>query len=344
MKTRLFFLRLFGMFVLFGKTPFVFSADNQEFYRSAENICFQIQSVREKIETTVESLLSVPSELQTFENTIEPWIQFTDQIFRDILVLETVIKQGGADHCVLSDELNNLQRIVSLIYELPELKNHLALCAWNIIENSDKNAFQKFIASRFLNKDCDFLFCFQGENEEQSLDLATSNFVEIDIHGLYQENVVGLANTITSINPDLVCIQNIDSDLIAYALSEELISSYSNFQYFSDPVFAQKPLLIASKSSLEINTVHSIIRRLGNAKKFFWKQLFTGNTTIFHRNSVEVTASGDTEGNASLEGRLGTSQETDNGGRFSGDVSIGIERDSRGDVKGTVEASGRWEF
>ncbi|MBM3198871.1 MAG: hypothetical protein FJZ58_06425 [Chlamydiae bacterium] len=183
----------------------------------------------ENIHSTVHSILSIPQEEQTFDNTIRSWYQLSAQVSTS------------------SDELYTY--LLSLAQE-QGLYQHLINCSSNI-KNTDLDPFQRYLVARFVGNALNDPVCIRGTAEEKS---TPTNDCTLFAFETSEFSMDDLTHEILSENFDAICIHEIFSDSDAYDLYKLLRRSYAYFIYVPPsvtPGFSctdlRKGVLIAGK-------------------------------------------------------------------------------------------------
>jgi hypothetical protein len=228
---------------------------SQAFANTKEEECFlqsySIQDVQEyticiedKINKAAESILSISTEEQTFENTIRPWNRLLEELSKNFHTLITIEKMNSHSSAIASQAVDYLQ--TSLVKKLKENNLYHALlnCSQKIVNDNETNSFQRYIAEHFINNSWYKSVYLHEENALLPENFETSTTLE------------GCVIEILESNADVVYIPKTTIDQ-AYDLYKGLRERYPHFIFCSLPATSEFPglcedqgVLIASKSQL----------------------------------------------------------------------------------------------
>jgi hypothetical protein len=214
--------------------PLIFLTTSIEAQEYASNIA-------KTIHNTVNAILRVPSDQQTFENILQPWNQLFAQLPQDFEALGTFGKRDPSSHIIVSQTLDDLHAYWLEVTQDPELCQALINCSLGIDYDTTLDPFQRYMATRCIKKNANapvYLLGFAEEKNSPAIDVTVLNLAS----GSFLDNIPDLANQVLSESVDAVCIREVVSDDHAHHLYKALQWNYAHFIYFPPTVGLSPPM------------------------------------------------------------------------------------------------------
>lgn len=226
---------------------------NVSFATSREIENYGIDTV-EKIRSTALTILSIPSDKQTLENTLRPWNQLSMQLSQDLEALNALSKLDVSISKTAYQVYDGLQSYLLEVTQNPELWQMLINCSQNISQNPELDPFQHYIAARFVQNVSNEPVYLAGNVTEERDSPATDCIVfDLKAEALDESKVSNLARKILLEDADAICIQEVDEE-DANDLYQTLRRNYAHFVYVpsssalnSSSNHREKGMLIAGK-------------------------------------------------------------------------------------------------
>lgn len=238
----------------------VAAPEPQSLLMTSKEVWEYANDVAENIRKTAESILSVPSDEQTFENTLRPWNRLSAQFSRNLRMLHTLEQSNSPLGIAASEASDNLRRFLLEFSQNSYFYQALMSCSQKTAQNAELNPFQRYIANRFIKNRSNEPYYLYGPLEENNTSLSEFTVLNLKSAFLAENGFTDFCLKILSTNADMVCIQEVFADGYAYDLYEALRDSYTHFMYIppaamSDDLedYHNVGLLIASKYRLNIS-------------------------------------------------------------------------------------------
>src|ERR1700688_3550976 len=187
--------------------------------------------VAENIRKTAESILSIPSDEQTFENTLKPWNRLSAQFSRNLRMLHALEQSYSPLGITASEVSDNLRQFLLEFTQNSHFYQALMNCSQKTALNAELNPFQRYIANRFIKNRSNEPCYLHGSLEKNSNLLSEFTILNLKSAFLAENGFTDFCLKILSINADMVCIQEVFADGYAYDLYEALRDSYTHFMY-----------------------------------------------------------------------------------------------------------------
>ncbi len=283
---------LLGSFVsLLQLTPGLsFANELRYFMDPSKEIEAQAYSLTEQIQTTASSILSIPTNNQTFENTIRPWSRLSAQLKQD---LKTLNEQRDSSSPISgSNEIfsNSLHGYILAAAHDPELQHALLNCFMSMPLDPELNPFELYIARRFIYDNSNAPIYIQGYTEEKEATGTDFSQLTFQSGPRSLSQIADLSNAILSQNADIVFIQELKADDHALELYQVLKECYAHFIYIPPSTALAKSqsncdngMLIASKFQMEKPQFNTFLDNNRNSNDgFFDFILMNHGITLAH--------------------------------------------------------------
>ncbi len=250
--------------------PILVNADGLERATPSEMHRY-VRDSTENLKRTALELLSVYEGQRTFANSLHEAIQATQELFS----------------------------IWTEILQYPELQSVLKDSAIKILNNDQLNAYQHYIAQRFLENSipdniADYFLHLNGNAQEKRGQSSDFKILNYRSEHVANEQVQDLAGKIISANADVVLIQDASFNEGTYSLYEALKNEYCHFYILESPSSILQPLVgaslfVASKYQLEDMQYHQL-----NTNESFYKEgvldfvIKNGKNSVGHIYCMDV--------------------------------------------------------
>lgn len=202
----------------------------------------------ENIRRVACTILSTPSDEQTFENTLRPWNRLSAQLSQDLDDLHALSRLDVPSRETAAQVADGLQAYLWEVDQSLELSQALIDCSMGIAQNPELDPFQRYIGARFVRGASNEPVYFSGSLEEgfPARDYAAFS---MKTGSLKEAQVANLAHRILSANADAIYVQEVAADIDAYDLYEILRAHYAHFVYVPPSSITNRKsgVLIAAK-------------------------------------------------------------------------------------------------
>lgn len=273
--------------------PILVNADGLERATPSEMHRY-VRDSTENLKRTALELLSVYEGQRTFANSLQAWCHCAAQLKHDVDAIETCQDQDEAIQAT-----QELFSIWTEILQYPELQSVLKDSAIKILNNDQLNAYQHYIAQRFLENSipdniADYFLHLNGNAQEKRGQSSDFKILNYRSEYVANEQVQDLAGKIISANADVVLIQDASFNEGTYSLYEALKNEYCHFYILESPSSILQPLVgaslfVASKYQLEDMQYHQL-----NTNESFYKEgvldfvIKNGKNSVGHIYCMDV--------------------------------------------------------
>lgn len=203
----------------------------------------------EYIWNAVEEIVNIPSNQQTFENTMRPWSRLVSMLSK------------------FSHTYPSFKASTFLLQNTNLYTPMISYVQTALRENQELNAYQRYVIASFIDN-CkgltdedmlDELKTLNGDRGNRPYiylrgDVAYKlNPEKLTVYNLYidDDSISSLTDRIHQINADIVCLQNLPTGDTAYSLYEKLKNTYAHFYFNILTENVPGDLCIVSKYRLE---------------------------------------------------------------------------------------------
>ena len=237
----------------------VFSGDLEfQFQENAYSITsFDIQKyvdhAEETICKTIEEIITISPELQTFANTLRPWNRLITKLSQCFSLLRSIDQADLPCSVEASRALQDLQMVFSRKAEQSyDLYNTLHNAAEKAVKGLEP--LERYIAGRYLQNCPKNFLHLQGSSPEKNNESFT--ILHLEEKDFPTAKLSDLIEKIAAESADIVCIQKMVSEEEVRTLYQHLQDRYAHFYLYMDPSVLHFPknassLLVISKYQLE---------------------------------------------------------------------------------------------
>lgn len=203
----------------------------------------------------IEKILPIPSDQQTFENTLRPWNQLKEDLTSSLKQLNEFAERASLS----VNAIQTMQDLREFLMEISQdggLHEALIGCCQKINHNPISTPIECYIANQFLSDNrCEFAH-LRGAVQEKYTNEIEFTILNLKSADLLIGQALDLAKKISLKNADVVCIHEISANT-AHDLFHALQDDYAHFLYLDadsavfDFLEYQKGTLIISKSKIE---------------------------------------------------------------------------------------------
>lgn len=255
--------------IAFGKSIEATSIEQSEAYSGCgETTLVYVQEEGRNICQLAEELMNIPLELQTFENTFKPWIQFTSKYSAFLVYLKHLSQENFFSMRSIDREIQYLQTFLSgQVFQNSDLHGLLVSYAERELIDKSLSNYQRYLIQCLLRE--------ANKGQSNAAPYFHLNGISSTIHShgsfaVFNLNMQSLLETpvslellsesILSTNADVICLQEVFDDQIIYSLYEQLKDRYTHFYveigprsfgFSFDPLSLPSGLFIASKYAIE---------------------------------------------------------------------------------------------
>lgn len=207
-----------------------------------------------EVHETLDAILSMPQDLQTFENTLQPWLRLSTKINTYYDLLHSLAGEPSIENTAALNTLHDLRNIFIDISQNYHLKKVLSSCAKKTISSYESSPLQRNIANRFLKNTMEPFSNIPGSALAKNSEDHNFTVLNLQFAALTKNQKAILFQDILSANADLVCIREIYEDE-AIEVYDFLQGNYAYFLHVDtlNPNFStcSSGMLIASKYRFE---------------------------------------------------------------------------------------------
>jgi hypothetical protein len=251
-----FFIVQFAWGTIFATLP----TEDNSFTASAWEMQEYVCDIAHSAYKTVDSILSLPPDEQTFDNTLKPWDQLISQLSRTFNTLNELVESQAPLASLAFRSLKDLSQLASDIHQNRVLCQTLLSSSEKALKDTSLNAFQHHLASCFVTNNFNTPLYIKGALSEKQRPDKRFTVLELDGLSFLENYEPGTSGDNYLSHADILCIHGVFGEDAAYQAYEALQKSYAHFIYVnsnSSPLRFPKEvssgsLLIASKYSLKI--------------------------------------------------------------------------------------------
>ena len=273
------FIALFASKTIYAALPPQESSFPETTWEMREQVC----DVGGFIYQTMEDIMSVPVDEQTFENTLGLWFRSSSKLSQTLNMLHKLIEFKSPLASLAHQSSNDLCALSLDAYHNPTLYQILLDCSTKAFDDSSLNPLQQHLAKCFIENDFGVPLHIQGKMLKKHNDSKRFTILNLeDLSSLKNCDPNVLWDVYLS-DADIVCINGVFNEDAAYQAYEILQQNYAHFIYLNSDISSLKTLqessvgslLIASKYALEINEINT-------PERFFSFFIRSGTSSLAH--------------------------------------------------------------
>ena len=250
-----------------------------------------VREIVKHINQTAEKILSIPSDLQTFENTLRPWNRLSAELISNFNHLNALAEEPSFSSTAVLEFIEDLHAFLMEVSQNSQLYGALVSCSQKITSDHASSPFQRHIASSFLKNNWSEFAHIRGSAQEKNSTETDFTVLNLKSADLPRDQGSDLAKRILSANADVVCIHEVGAD-DANDVYDALKEDYAHFLYVAANITATdfsghhhhpSGMFIASKCSIEKVRFNRFQANSNNLNEgFFDFVIKNGNKSLGH--------------------------------------------------------------
>lgn len=177
----------------------------------------------------IEKILSIPSDQQTFENTLRPWNQLKGDLASSFKQLNE-LAEGSSLSVAASQAMQDLRVFLMEISQDAELHDALIGYSLKINHNPAATPFERYIANQFLSNNRGEFAHLRGSVQEKNTNEIDFTILNLKSADFPIDQTLDLAKKISLAHADVICIHEISPN-DAHDVFQALQEDYAHFLY-----------------------------------------------------------------------------------------------------------------